>query len=713
MINPFIRSTSSWSANNYKQQYSFTIDDFSGGLNNVDNQYSINDNQVVDCKNMMFSDNFGMEKRYGVQYVDDVSFSKPIVFFDKFSDHTVIATSDELYVDNEKLFNVSGQVDGCFYNGCYYVVDGKNLFEIYFNNGLPEYSIIIEDPKVYIDSITANFIDNYYKSFEIVSAEELSEFDSSLEYYADPYGTIRLSSTDVNSNNYKIYYYKKIINKKIKACSISSFKVHNVPPNVSVGDLFTFADNSLFSDINYNAEPRTDEVLAQIRYFINPEVVSREFVITRIWQDVIEFEPVYEGDNILTEDDISDIDNIEKMFSDGIYHLTMIRCYKPLPAEYVDGNPSYKDNYVWYEPCQNELEYGYLGENYIPECPTNICTHDGRLYITDNGMNYSEVRACNPNNPYYFPSALSLSVTPDGEQIIDMFSFDGALILARHKDMWVVRGSSTNDEGDLFRINKMDTTTGVACRHCGSLVNNVYLFLGYDGLLYKLTTPNTNVEYLMVKPLTTYIDLRKKPFYLTEDDFFNCSSVSLYNTIYWLIGNVILVYDYNKMAFTYWTGINASILYTDQKDLYFGMVDGTKTKLTEGVYNDCGKPIISKYQTKYYNLNSPVNYKYFEQIKITLQRFNSVKSTVNLKVYYDDDAFVKIKDRGNYFLEASTFNQDTWNETRFASRPVYKTNWLPLNIRSITISLCLENRNIDETFKFIDMTTIYTNRDFR
>ena len=36
--------------------------------------------------------------------------------------------------------------------------------------------------------------------------------------------------------------------------------------------------------------------------------------------------------------DISDIDNIEKMFSDGIYHLTMVRCYKPLPAEYVDGN---------------------------------------------------------------------------------------------------------------------------------------------------------------------------------------------------------------------------------------------------------------------------------------------------------------------------------------------------------------------------------------
>ena len=43
----------------------------------------------------------------------------------------------------------------------------------------------------------------------------------------------------------------------------------------------------------------------------------------------------------------------------------------------------------------------------------------------------------------------------------------------------------------------MDVSTGLMNSNCGALLNNFYIYLGYDGIFYKLNTPTTFVEYLM------------------------------------------------------------------------------------------------------------------------------------------------------------------------------------------------------------------------
>lgn len=109
----------------------FAISNFSGGLNNRLN--TIDDNQASDILNMKFLYDDVMEKRNGYVRYDDLLLDEPITFMDlyrPYADEDVVirATDSEVYFGDEKVADISGEIDGVNYQGTYLFADGNALY---------------------------------------------------------------------------------------------------------------------------------------------------------------------------------------------------------------------------------------------------------------------------------------------------------------------------------------------------------------------------------------------------------------------------------------------------------------------------------------------------------------------------------------------------------------------------------------------------------
>lgn len=781
MYTPFIRNLPS--SDDYKNRRDFTIDDFSGGLNNVDSELLILDNQMQDCKNMMFSDNFSIEKRYGSSYIMEAkpalgeeeaspSYGEKITWYDEFRVsedvvYTITASKDKLFLNDKFMCQVLGDVEGCSFNGDYYFVDGAFLYKIDFNSFDDVIKVlrIIEDPKVYVSYFEKEYIktdsetleEDIVNLMETVSTETSIDeyinvgkhnndnpdgqfqYKSDTDYYADPYGIRKLEhgtdSGKVNNENYTNYYIKKTETKTIKGIKINGFFTNKIPVNVSVGDTFTFNSNLLFAKTKHDLTFSIDYVTNLVKYTDNSSYEPIKFTITEMDYDkgVVYFERVEEEygikDCILWEDVLDDmwldytneeeaVETIKKVISylNSNFSNIVCRCYEPREKKYTNGETVItEDGLMWYQPCQSEIEYDYLGENYLPNNPRNICVYKGRIWTTGDYGQLNEIRACNINQPFYFPAAMSLAMVPTGDAVQDIFEFDNCLIVGRNNDIYSVNGSSTiGTSENLFSIKKLDTTTGFIGRNCGALINNFYLFLGYDGKLYKMNTPTTNVDYLMIRPITTYVDLFKYPLSFTRQDIENISCVAFDNNVYWCIADKILLYSYDHQSFLYFTDMGATTIYTDGIELKFGTANGSRCKWDKTVYNDCGRAIESRLKTKAFSLGTNIYYKFFEQLLITVDRPELCNSSVDIKVILDGSQ--RIAQGGTFYhfdIVSGIFGVSQWNRSVFCAAPYAKTHWIQLNGRSRTIGYEFVNNTINETFRILNVNTVYTTRDLR
>lgn len=779
MYSPFIRkvpSTGDWLA-----RHDFTIDNFSGGLNNVDSELLLLDNQVLDCNNMMFSDNFSIEKRYGSTFLNEAlpaigdnpasdSYGEKLTWYDEFTLNEttkfIITASDrKLFINDEYVFDIFGNIEGCSFNGDYYFVDGAFLYKIDFQNYVDTIKVyrIIEDPKIYVSKFDDSYVsydeeldeENIIILAETVSVEttdttyfhigdynienpdSVIEYSSSATYYADPYGFKVLEHGtelgQVNNTNYTSYYSKKEEAITKKGVKIKGFFTNKIPENVSVNDTFTFNSNLLFAKTKHDLTYVTDYVTGLVTYIDNTTYEPIEFKITDIDYEkkVIIFKRVeaeYDIEDCVLWSDVLDdmwldyttdeeaIKTVEQTISylNSNFSNIICRCYEPRDAKYNNGTTVVRDDVMWYQPCKNELEYAYLGENYLPNNPRNICVYKGRIWTTGDYGQLNEIRACNVNQPYYFPAAVSLAMTPTGDVVKDIFEFDNSLIVGRKNDIYCVEGGSTTaTSGDLFSIKKLDATTGLFDKNCGSLINNYYLFLGNDGKLYRMNTPTTNVDYLMIRPITTYIDLFKYPISFTREDIKNISCVALDNNVYWCIGDKIILYSYDHQSFLYFTGLDATVIYTDGIDLKFGTSDGSRCKWDKSVYNDRGKAIECKLKTKTFDLGSPIYYKFFEQVLVTMDKPELANSSVDIKVILDGSQRIAYDAFYHFVINSGVFGVSQWNRSVFSSTPYAKTNWIQLNSRSRTITYEFTNNIVNETFRILNVNTVYTTRDLR
>ena len=644
MITPFIRSAYRQGSKAWKNENVINIENFGGGMNNVEADNVINDNEGSDTKNMRFVSSTLMEKRHGCTVNENYNqLNGKIVWVDEYKpmvgeSHLLRATETEVYVDNTKICDVEGRIRGVNFYGKYYFVDGHSLR---YYDGTRAYKIITE-PVGYLSqryshsggttgTMTFNSI-----PVMVETGDPIFILSSSTHPGAD--GNLFGSVTSVNRTNNTV----------------------DVTFNESLSAFYLDEGASVF--------------------FYTPKPVD-----------------VYQGESINEE-------------IDGVW-------------------------YTWYQPCINQLADTQAGASYIPTSPNVIVSHKDRLFISGDYEQPHGVFMSHASSEYYFPSWHSVSVTPNGDKIIDMFVFDTALIIGRNEDMYALYGDSVYDNiGESFYLKKMDVSTGLMCADCGALINNYYIFLGYDGRFYKLNTPTTLVEYLVTKPLPRKIDIYQEPFNIDSKERLNLSTVAFYNQVLFNIADdLIIVYSYDNMGWTYYTGMKSVSLYTDGINFLIGSTEGKilNYEYLTDVYNDCGEPIECLFASKRFDLKDPASYKYFKAFMLTSHAWDGIISSISVK--FESDYFDMHFDTPPVYNSTTTMfggntrNPETsipgedsmkypasyWEIDRFNNRNLYKSRWTNLDIRSRTLKVYFSNTNLDETMRVYGYSILLTQRDVR
>ena len=628
MILPYYRTPYRLGSRSWLTENTFSLNNFGGGMNNVDADNTIADNECSNCMNMMFISNALMQKRYGTEYVDNTrypSLSSPVTWCDEYkptlSESSFIrATSTAVYVENKKICDVEGDIRGVNYVGKYYFVDGKSL-RVY--DGTKVYKII-----------------------------------------AEPVGYL---SGDLSSG-------------------FTTMKFEKIPEQLKVGDTAYFLSSVISAEADVqkkvtaiNTETKTVTIDSAVNYAIK------------------------KGNPIFF--------------------------YIPLALKYNEGEQVYDDEkgVAYYKPCLKQLADTYTGAGYIPSNPSVITVHKDRLFIAGDEKQPHSVFLSWVTQPLWFPSNSHVSANPDGSKIVDLVVFDDALIIGRHEDIYVLYGNSVYDtSSNPFKLKQMDVSTGFMCAGCGALLNNYYIFLGYDGRFYKLNTPTTFVEYLMTKPLPRKIDLYSEPFNFPISSKLNLSTVAYRNEIYFSVRsinedgtfgtNFIFVYSYDNMAWTYFSGFDSTSLYSDGLTLFAGTWDGCFIKYANqennanANFNDLGKAISAVYHTKRYDLSNPIGFKYFKSLMLTSHAFDDINSTINIDIeidYYTNSAPIE------FYSNIPRYGKAEWGVDSFNNKNLYKTGWINLDIKGRTIKFLIKNDKKGETMKIYDLNVLFTNRDVR
>lgn len=623
MTRPYFRNPYRLGTKGWLTEGSFSLSNFAGGLNNVDPDTNIADNELTDTKNMKFMGSI-METRPGTVYVNNSSFTNlnaPITWTDRYqpllnNSHTVRATATEIYIDDTKLCDIQGNVRGVNYVGKYYFVDGHNLF---MYDGTDYYKII-QDPTGYTDGETAS------------------------------------NSTTI--------------------------KLKKIPENLAVGDTVYVVKSVI----------KTEADVTKTVSAINTETKT----IT-----------------------------INSAVGSVIPKDSPILFYTPRATSYTVGEQVFDstNHLAYYKPCINELSDSYAGASYIPDAPDLIAVHKSRLIVTGDSTQPHGVYMSATTEPLYFPVSAGVSVKPNGEKIIDLIPFDDALIIARHEDMYVLYGETeyANNSSGLqsFSIQQMDVTTGVMSAGCGAMLNNFYIYLGYDGIFYRLNTPTTFVEYLMTKPLPRKCDIYEAPISLTRNSIHNCSAIAYRNEVYFGIGNnLVIVYNYDNQAFTYYVGWKNSSLYTDGITVYIGTTEGDFLKYDDinKSYTDLGVAIDCRLHTKRFDFGDAIGYKYFKMFMVTSHAYDNLQSNITSKVevdYFDNPVNTTINSN------LAQFGIAKWGMVRFNNRNLFKSPYMFLDVSGRTIMFKFSTNSLNTTdntgqpFRIYDINILYSSRDVR
>ena len=633
MAQPYVRQPYRQRTRSWPNEQIFTLDNFGGGLNNVDPENIIADNEFTDTKNMRFIGNTLVQKRQGTKLVDESKFLKldePIVWVDEYSpllgqSRFVYATETKFYVDGAYVCAVNGKIQGVSYNGKYYFVDGTAL---YVYDGADWYKVTTE-----------------------------------------PY----------------TYLAKDVISTD------TTIVVESIPEQVVVGDKVWFTSGIL--------DGFTDEDSYGISKTISSIDVST---------------------NTIT------LDSAVGYAIDAAYEefKSPVSFYEPSDKTFGDEVWDTEAHLAYYLPCRYELTDSYAGNSYIPSSPEIITVHSNRLFVSGdeqspNAAYMSGLSTIAPQ-PLYFPASASVSVKSNGKKIVDMVVFDNALIIGRNEDLFVLYGdtpypSSIASSGTQFYLKQLDATTGFMNTNCGALINNYYIYLGYDGRFYALNTPTTYVEYLMTKPLDFKCNVYNTPFSFTRNTTLELSTVAYRNEVLFAIGDYVIVYNYDNMAYTYYTGWDAKCLFTNGNTLFFGNKNGYFARWCDeddSVYNDLGYAISAVLCTKQYDLNMSAVYKYFKRFMLTSNAYETMNSYIQVEFEVD---YYRKSDTDDYIINSNTgrFGISEWGYAVFGNQDILKSGWRELDIRGRTIKFTFTNENLNEPMLIYDLNVIWSIRDVR
>lgn len=334
----------------------------------------------------------------------------------------------------------------------------------------------------------------------------------------------------------------------------------------------------------------------------------------------------------------------------------------PLGASYTMGvyKYDYTNKKIWYEPCQQELDDSYKGTNLLPTNPTMVTVHGSRMFMDGDLVNPGNVFITDMLNPYYTPVGLPIQLPPNGQPITGMKVFMDSVVIGRAEDIYVIYGNTNRtSSNDVFLVKKVNTHTGFINNNSISEAHNYLLFLGSDGIVYRMHTTATNVEVLATSELSQTIDLFKYPIDLDLAKMKTCSAIFDNDKFYLFHKDVTLMYSYRFLAWTVYKGIATTYATSLNGELLLASNDNYIYSSSKE-YNDNGIPIVAYWASKMYDFGYASNYKQFKELFIIAHVYNDFVSDINVRYEID---YVDVYQTANIVNKISK-----WGIAKFGDR---------------------------------------------
>jgi hypothetical protein len=399
----------------------------------------------------------------------------------------------------------------------------------------------------------------------------------------------------------------------------------------------------------------------------------------------------------------------EKVLGTPVNDYVVMKVVNP-PAGYVQNDNThtqgntvydYNNNWVWYEPCQLEMEDTYKGANVIPESSRFIVSHNGRLFLSGNAEDDDNVFITDIHNPFYFPVSLPLQVPPNSDEIVGMIVYDNAVVVSRKDDVYAIRGLTNNPSLDIemFRLFRLNVHTGFANVRSVNVVHSHLFYVGHDGNVYAMNAIRDDERVLSSQLINKTIDLFKEPISLTKDQIRN--SFSVFHDDMWYVGfnnvDMVLVYSYRRRAWTLYRGLGAKAFHIKSDTLHWGMNDGIG-KHAENFY-DYGKPFECRWASKVFDMGDANAFKYFREIFLVSHVFDNYNSDIRVKFeidHVDVNSDVVVKNA------IAKYGISKWGD-RFITRNINYSFPIIVGRRGRTIRIILSNSwDIDNTVWALD-----------
>ena len=355
----------------------------------------------------------------------------------------------------------------------------------------------------------------------------------------------------------------------------------------------------------------------------------------------------------------------------------------------------------WYEPCQYEMEDGYKGTNLLPPSIGIIAVHKDRLYVSGSEFDPNMIWISDILNPYYFPASMTLQTPPTDDYITALHNYNNALIIGRRNSLFALFGNTNRDDAlNEYELVQLNTHTGMINDCSANKVFHMLFFVGSDGNLYKLLPPNTTSDKMYTTQLNTTLDLSLPPFNLSIYDMEQARSVFDGKEGLWYVqvSDHTLVYNYQLMAWTRYSNINAMCFLNIDNEVHFlttfGNIykmpsrEGNQNYLDEYYDSMQGKviqiPINAYWTSRNLDMGQPARVKQFRDTYVTTECFEDYPTTVSIKYEVD---YVDISSINIIENEIARWNKAIFDKSKFTSRNIDRSLPLMINRRGRTLKV--------------------------
>lgn len=406
--------------------------------------------------------------------------------------------------------------------------------------------------------------------------------------------------------------------------------------------------------------------------------------------------------------------------------------FTPAPAPATIGVWKDDTTHRWYEPCAAEISDTYKGANVIPVAPKYICARKERLYLAGCSNDIDNVFISDIQNAFYYPVTLPLQYNPNGEKITGLKEFMDVVVVGREESIWAIYGNTNRlDTDDTFIAKQVSSHSGIFNQESMQRMHNYMIFLGNDGVVYRMTTPNTDVRLLTTSILSVDLDIENFPLFYDPKEITSTCSI-FYNGEYMIrINDRVLVYNYRYMAWTiydsldahYFFNLNGTLVIGDSKGRllrfkkYYQYIDeSTPLEVvaeSQHAYSDYDgtemKAIPAHWKTKRMDMDIPAYYKFFRDVYVVSQTYRTINAFVDMifEVDYDDvSTSFRVNNRVSIF-GVSQFGD------RFISKDITQSIPTRIGRRGRYITIMIQNEDIDGPLKIHEISIDYTIRGRR